>query len=135
MRKSRAQPTVYRITHRDAQAIRSGPTGDVGMLFSDSGFEVVWVSKKEEAIDRKWFSLPTVDLLLVVQGKLRVDFKDRQFKSLVLKPGELFLLPPRIKCRAYRWPRTSRKATVFAAIYPVRPKAQEGAPARFHRSG
>jgi len=135
MIESRARPTVYRIAHREAQSIRSGPTGDVGTLFSDSGFEVVWVSKEEEAIDRKWFSRSSVDLLLVIQGKLRVDFKSQQLKSLVLKPGDLFLLPPRVKCRAYRWPRSSRKATVFAAIYPVRPKARGRVPTSSHRSG
>ena len=125
MKGSQAQPTVYRITHRDAETIRSGPTGDVGTLFSGSGFEVVWVSKKEEAIDRRWFSLPTTDLLLVILGKLRVDFQDSRFEPLVLEPGDFFRLPPRVKCRAYRWPRTSRRATVFLAIYPVRPKSRQ----------
>ena len=103
--------------------MRSGPTGDVGTLFSGSGLEIVWVSKKGEAIDRDWFSLPTVDLLLVVRGRLRVDFQDRQFESLTLRPGDLFLLPPGVKCRAYRWPRTARRATEFAAIYPLRHKS------------
>jgi len=115
------RPKVYRIFQRDATSLRTGPTGDVGNLFRGSRFEVVWVSKKGESIDRRWFSVPTVDLLLVIRGRLRVDFQDPQLRSLILTPGDFFQLPPRLKCRAYRWPRTSRQATVFVAIYPVRP--------------
>ena len=125
MRKLPPRPSVYHVLRRDAERVHRGPTGEVGALFSGSGFEVVWVSKKEEAIDRRWFSLPTTDLLLVILGKLRVDFQDSRFEPLVLEPGDFFRLPPRVKCRAYRWPRTSRRATVFLAIYPVRPKSRQ----------
>ena len=106
----------------------------MGTIFSDSGFEVVWVSKDAEAIDSRWFSLPTVDLLLVIQGKLRVDFRDRKLRSLVLEPGDFMLLPPRVECRAYRWPRNSRRATVFAAIYPVGRKLPKRVRSLSHRA-
>ena len=112
-------PRVYRTLQRDAKRIRKGPTGDVGSIFRGSGFEVVWVSKKGESIDRRWFRLSSVDLLLVVRGRLRVDFQERRLRPKVLKSGDLLVLPPRVKCRAYRWPRSSKQATVFVAMYPI----------------
>jgi len=114
-----AQPRVFRIFQRDAEKIRKRPTGETGSIFRGSGFEVVWVSKLGESIDRRWFSLPSVDLLLVMRGRLRVEFQEPRLNSKVLKPGDLLVLPPGVKCRAYRWPRASRRATVFVAVYPI----------------
>jgi hypothetical protein len=72
-----------------------------------------------EAIDPDWFESQRVDLLIVVAGRLRVDFERWREPSRVLGVGDVLVLPPRTKCRAYRWPRTSRRATVFLAVYPV----------------
>ena len=70
-------------------------------------------------IDAEWFSQPTVDLLIVPQGQLRVEFEQTHQASVVLGPGELLVLPPHTRCRAYRWPRDRQEATIFLAVYPV----------------
>ena len=115
-----AAPRVFHTLRRDATTIRGSRTGDVGHLYTGSGLEVVWVSKRAERIDRGWFASPSVDLILVLQGRLRVEFEDPRFQARTLGRGDLLVLPPATRCRAYRWPRTARKATVFVAVYPLR---------------
>jgi uncharacterized RmlC-like cupin family protein len=111
------RPLIYRVLKREANGIRKTRFGAVGNLFRGDGIEVVWVSKQNEAVDPNWFSQEKVDLIAVVQGKLRVDYA-RRLKSRILGPGDLLVLPPKTRCRAYRWPRSAKKATVFLAIYP-----------------
>jgi quercetin dioxygenase-like cupin family protein len=60
-----------------------------------------------------------VDLILVVQGKLKVEFERPGLSPCVLEPGDLMVVPPDTRCRAYRWPRDAREAAVFLAVYPV----------------
>jgi quercetin dioxygenase-like cupin family protein len=112
-------PQVFRILQKEAlERPRSSPTGEVGRLFSSAGMEAVWVSKQDEDVDPEWFSQPMVDLILVVQGQLRVEFERPDLPVRVLDPGDLLVLPPNMRCRAYRWPRERREATVFLAVYP-----------------
>jgi quercetin dioxygenase-like cupin family protein len=111
-------PRVFNILRREAIEIKQTPFGDVGRVFSGEGLEAVWVSKHDEQIAPDWFSQDTVDLLLVVQGQLRVEFES-QADALVLQPGDLLVLPANTRCRAYRWPRDRRVATVFVAVYPT----------------
>jgi len=92
----------------------------VGTVFSGEGIEVVWVRKAGERIDPEWFVPESVDLLTVLRGRLRVEFKDRRWRTRVLEPGDVLVLPRSTACRAYRWPRTSRAPTVFLATYPKR---------------
>lgn len=103
------------------QALEITPSdfGSVGKVFTGEGLEVVWVKKEGEAIDPGWFVQPMVDLILVVQGKLKVEFERVELSSRVLQPGEMLVLPANTRCRAYRWPRTSKKATIFLAVYPA----------------
>jgi len=91
----------------------------VGKLFSGEGIEAVWVKKEAEEIDPDWFSQPMVDLILVVQGKLKMEFEHSDLSPCVLEPGDMIVLPPNTSCRAYRWPRKAEEATVFVAVYPV----------------
>jgi mannose-6-phosphate isomerase-like protein (cupin superfamily) len=93
--------------------------GEVGKVFSGEGIELVWVAKQAEEIDPAWFSADTVDLLLVLQGRLRVEFDDEASTELTLRPGQLLVLPARTRCRAYRWPREEHDATIFLAAYPA----------------
>ena len=116
------RPKVVRALRGEGQRIRHGPTGDVGAVYRDSRFEVVWVRKRRELVDRRWFSSRDVDILTVLQGRLRVEFADVREPPRVLEAGDLLVLPPNTKCRAYRWPRNTRRATVFIAVYPVRRK-------------
>ena len=92
----------------------------MGTLHSDGQIEAVWVSKRAEAVDSGWFSQDAVDLIVVLQGRLRVEFADPGHAARTLEPGNLLVLPPATKCRAYRWPRTADGATVFLAVYPAR---------------
>jgi hypothetical protein len=118
-KSDRMAPRVYRTLAAEASAVRRSPTGTVGHLYTGEGIEVVWVSKQREAIDRRWFELPSVDLLLVIQGSLQVDFEDARFATRTLRRGDFLVLPPSTRCRAYRWPRSARGSTVFLAVYPA----------------
>src|SRR5574341_823643 len=113
-------PRVFHLPQGDALEVKTTPFGSVGKVFSGEGSEAVWVRKEDEAIDPGWFSQPAVDLILVVQGKLKVEFEDPELDSEVLEIGDLLALPSNTRCRAYRWPREAREPTVFFAAYPVR---------------
>lgn len=113
------QPQVFHLLDGDAATVRRSPTGAVGTVFSGSGIEMAWVAKQGEAIDPDWFSQGTVDLLVILQGHLRVDFAQPGSDPLDLHPGDLLMLPPNTRCRAYRWPRDRQEATIFLAVYPA----------------
>jgi hypothetical protein len=112
-------PQVFHMLRGDAVSARSAPTGTVGTLFSGAGIEAVWVAKQEDVIDPDWFSQPMVDLIAVMQGQVRVEFAQEGLMPVVLAPGDLLVLPPNTRCRAYRWPRDQREASIFLAVYPT----------------
>ncbi len=112
-------PRVFHMLRGDAVAVQSAPTGTVGTLYSRAGLEAVWVAKQQEIIDPEWFSQPTVDLIAVMQGQLRVEFAQEDLAPVVLDPGDLLVLPPNTRCRAYRWPRDRGEAAIFLAVYPT----------------
>jgi hypothetical protein len=109
---------VFHVFEGDALQIQSTPYGEVGSLYVDERIEAVWVRKQDEAIDPEWFSQPTVDLILVMQGQLKVEF-ERGKEDRVLRQGDLLILPGDTRCKAYRWPRESEQAAIFLAVYPV----------------
>ncbi len=119
MGNAEGKPRIFRILRQNALEIKNTPFGSVGKLFSGERIEAVWVRKQNEDIDPDWFSQPVVDLILVVQGKLKVEFERSDLSSQVLEPGDLLILPANTRCRAYRWPRDAEEATVFIAVYPV----------------
>ncbi len=118
-REPLASPRVHRILGGEALSVRESPFGAVGSLFSDSAMEVVWVSKRAEEIDPDWFVSEQSDVIVVLQGQLKVDFESTAYDDLILNAGDALVLPPRCRCRAYRWPRTAENATVFLAAYPT----------------
>jgi uncharacterized protein YjlB len=113
------QPRLYRIFQSEAGSVRSALFGEVGKIFSGSGMEVVWVSKQGEEIDPDWFVSAQHDVLVVIQGRLKVEFESAAHNDLVLEVGDALVLPPACRCRAYRWPRESQEAAVFLAAYPT----------------
>jgi hypothetical protein len=120
MHDEHQEPHVFRLLQGEALDIHHSPTGHVGRVFCGEGLEAVWVAKQQEVIDAAWFSQPTVDLLIILQGQLRVEFEQTQQAPVVLCPGDLLVVPPHTQCRAYRWPRDRQEATIFLAVYPVR---------------
>ena len=123
-----AAPHVFNVLRGEASEVRSVPFGDVGTVFSGQGIEMVWVSKLAEPIDANWFSSLAVDLILVVQGQLKFEFESPDQADRVLSVGEVLVLPPGMRCRAYRWPRNATEATVFVAAYPAGPDQPSAAP-------
>ena len=110
---------VFDVLRGEAEHLRSTPYGAVGTVFSGSGVELVWVSKRDEPIDEGWFCSDEIDLILVVQGQLKFEFEAAWRSDLVLGPGQVIVLPAGERCRAYRWPRDAGDATIFVAAYPV----------------
>ena len=98
--------------------VARSPFGSVGKVFSGEAIEAVWVKKQAEEIDPGWFSQPVVDLILVIQGKLKMEFDQPGLPAQLLLPGDLIILPANTRCKAYRWPRSAKEATVFLAVYP-----------------
>jgi hypothetical protein len=117
-----SQPKVFRVFTGEAGQLKHTAFGTVGSLYSGEGIEAVWVAKKAELIDTEWFSQPTVDLITVIAGRLRVEYEDATRPPDVLTVGDFLVLPPNTRCRAYNWPRESQEGAVFLAIYPVRPE-------------
>jgi hypothetical protein len=110
---------VFNVLRGEGEQVRTTPYGAVGTLFSGPGIEFVWVSKQDEQIDESWFVSEEIDLLLVLQGKLKFEFEAAEREDLVLAAGDVIVLPAGERCRAYRWPRSASEATVFVAAYPV----------------
>lgn len=120
MQSVHQKPRVFRVLQEEALDIHYSPTGRVGHIFQGECLEAVWVAKQQEVIDTAWFSQPTVDLLIIMQGQLRVEFEQDHRAPIILEPGDLLELSPNTRCRAYRWPRDQQEATIFLAIYPMR---------------
>jgi hypothetical protein len=97
---------------------RSTPYGSVWDVVSAHGLEAAVVIKHGEEIDPDWFSLETVDLIVLLHGHLRVEFDDDALPTLTMNPGQLLVIEPGVRCRAYRWPRSSPRPAVFLALYP-----------------
>ncbi len=123
MRGEPSAPVVLRALEGEAAGeVRATPYGSVGTILDCDSTEVVWVCKQDEDIDPGWFSQPDTDVLCVVAGRLRVEFKAEPSTTLTLRRGDVLVLPPDTACRAYRWPRDSEQAAVFLAVTarPVR---------------
>lgn len=112
-------PLVFNVLAGEASHIRATPFGDVGTVFSGQRMEFVWVSKHGEPVDENWFSMKEVDLIMVVQGQLRLEFDSPAQRDRILNVGEALVLPADARCRAFRWPRDSDHATIFVAAYPT----------------
>ena len=54
---------------------------------------------KRFGIDPRWLSAPTVDVLVVVSGALRVEIEKRNHRARVLRQGDVLILPPGTRCR------------------------------------
>jgi len=116
MRGEPSVPVLLRALEGEAVEVHATPYGSVGTILDSDSTEVVWVCKQDEDIDPGWFSQRDTDVLCVVAGQLRVEFKAEQSATLTLRQGDVLVLPPDTACRAYRWPRDSKQAAVFLAV-------------------
>lgn len=114
-----SEPRVFNVLRGEAERVSETPYGAVGQLFTGEGVEAVWVAKRAEEVDPGWFSQGSVDLILVLQGELRFEFERADLKPRVLGPGDFMTLPANTRCRAYRWPRDRKEASLFVAVYPT----------------
>jgi uncharacterized protein len=110
---------VFNVLSGEASCVRATPFGEVGTVFSGQSMELVWVSKHGEPIDENWFRMKEVDLIMVMQGQLKLEFDAPGEQDRVLGIGEVLVLPADAGCRAYRWPRDAETATIFMAAYPT----------------
>jgi hypothetical protein len=120
-------PHVFNVLRGEANHVRSTPFGNVGTVFSGRSMELVWVSKQGEPVDDSWFRMKAVDLIMVLQGQLKFEFESADHDDRVLGAGEVLVLPPEARCRAYRWPRDASQATIFVAAYPILDAAEHSA--------
>jgi hypothetical protein len=126
MENSPANPHVFHCLENDALEITSTAYGSTGKVYSDGRIEAVWVRKQAEQIDPGWFSQAEVDLLLVLHGQLMFEFEQAGSGNQLLAIGDLLVLPPDTRCRAYRWPRDSAEPAIFFAVYPLTQSADPG---------
>jgi quercetin dioxygenase-like cupin family protein len=129
-----AAPRLVDLLANQRPGERSTPYGSVWDVLSADGLEAVVVVKDGEEIDPGWFSSEVVDLIVLLRGRLRVEFERSAQPSLTMKPGQLLVIGPGVRCRAYRWPRSSPRPAVFLAVYPPAP-ATSPAPAAPPSSG
>lgn len=108
----------FNVLKGEAPRVEKTPYGAVGTMVDDAVIEVVWVAKQDEAVDPEWYSQEELDVLYLVRGMLRVEFADEPSASRPLGEGDLLVIPPGTRCRAYRWPRESRNPAIFVAITP-----------------
>ncbi|MGA7672467.1 MAG: hypothetical protein WBW04_18735 [Nitrolancea sp.] len=113
-----SDPRIVDLLNGEAEETWSTAFGKTGRVYADERIEAVWVSKEREQIDPAWFSQDTVDLLVLLQGQLRVEFAEESHPGSIMSPGQMLILPAGGKCRAYRWPRESETPAVFLAVYP-----------------
>ncbi len=112
------QPQIFNLLRGDGLEITQSAFGSVGRMFTGQEIEAVWVKKEAEEIDPAWFSQPKVDLILVVQGQLKVEYEQPSLEPRILDPGDLLIVPANTRLRAYRWPRDAHEGTIFLAVYP-----------------
>jgi hypothetical protein len=116
------EPLIFATTHGEAHDVRASAYGSEGTLLKSDEIEVVWIRKEGEEIEPGWFEQETTDVIVVVEGGLRVEFEAASAEDRVLGVGDVLILPPRTRCRAFRWPRTQASPTTFVAVY--RPPAR-----------
>jgi hypothetical protein len=115
----RNKPRVFDVLAGEGERVRDTPFGTVGLLHSGAGVRAEWVSKRGEPLDPAWFSQDTVDLMCIIDGRLRVEFEREDTPSRTLERGQVLILPPGVRCRACSWPREASEGAVFVAFYPA----------------
>jgi mannose-6-phosphate isomerase-like protein (cupin superfamily) len=108
--------SALNVIAREALSRHDSPFGAVGLMHEGSDLEAWWIWKDREEIEPTLAVMDRDDLLLVVQGSLRLELEGRD--PIVLSAGDLFVIPAGTPFRGYRWPRDSGPCQ-FVAVAPA----------------
>lgn len=107
---------VVNVAARQAQAVEASSYGAVGVVHSGRDLEAWWIWKDEEDVEPFSAVMDREDLLYVVEGSLRLELGENE--SVVLRPGEAFVIPSGTPFRGYRWPRDGEPC-LFLVVAPA----------------
>lgn len=88
--------------------------GSVENVHAGADLEAWWILKEDEAIEPGPAMMDRDDLIYVAEGSLRLELEGRE--PLVLRAGELFVIPAGTLFRGYRWPREGGERCRFLAV-------------------
>ncbi len=96
------------------------PYGRVATVASLPGLRAAWIYKDQEQIDPSLDRKDVDDVIVVLQGGLKLELRGDQPQDIVLGPGDAFVIPAGVPFRGYRHPRGQVQPTIFLGIYPLR---------------
>ena len=100
----------------DALSRRDSAYGSVGVVHAGTDLEAWWIWKDAEDVEPTRSVLDREDLLHVVRGSLRLELEGQE--PVVLRAGEVFVIPAGTPFRGYRWPRDGEPCE-FLAVAPT----------------
>ena len=110
---------VLAVVDRQAREVIETPFGTVGVLHVGPELKAWWIWKDRESVDPQWTWFSREDFLYVVQGALRLEFRDAHEAAVTLRAGESYVIPAYQPFRGYRWPRESDEPCLFVAVSPA----------------
>jgi quercetin dioxygenase-like cupin family protein len=113
------RPRVFRPVGEEAGRIDRTPFGSVGQMHVGDGVEAVWVSKQPHQVDPGWFVSDRVDVLVLVAGRMRVQFDSPDLPDEDLHVGDVLVLPAGQRCRVHPTTGDEGRPAVFVAVYPT----------------
>ena len=95
------------------------PYGRVAVVAELAGFRAAWIYKDQEPIDPSLDMKDVDDLIVTLQGGLKLELRGDEPQDVVLGPGDAFVIPAKVPFRGYRYPRGQAEPTIFLGIYPL----------------
>jgi mannose-6-phosphate isomerase-like protein (cupin superfamily) len=96
--------------------IHETPFGRVEVLHESDDVKVWRIRKDAEQVDPDTDRCDRDDVLVVVEGSLRLELEGRE--PVVLATGDAFVIPANTAFRGYRWPRDGGPCE-FVAVAPA----------------
>jgi len=94
------------------------PYGRVAVVASLPGFRAAWIYKDQEFIDPSLDVKYVDDLIVMLEGGLKLELRGDEPQDIELRPGDAFVIPAGVPFRGYRYPRDQAQPTIFLGIYP-----------------
>lgn len=107
-----------RVLEGDAHLLHESAYGTAGVVHAGLDLNVWWIRKEDDEIEPTWLVLDREDVLYVVEGQLRLEFRDEPERTCVLSAGECYVVPPDTPLRGYRYPRDGAPC-LFLAVSPA----------------